>query len=558
MRYQLSLLFTLFLAGYAMAQNTPYKYQSPLDSLLAAQKVGPQEPGFAVCILAHDQIVYEYQAGLSNLATQKAIGAETIFNIGSVSKQFTATCILLLEEAGKLSRTDPIQKYVPELPDFGQPITLDHLIGHTSGLYPHIDVLNLRKKFKNRFLEPAFVFSFYQKSPEFSFQPGSDFAYNNTAYLLLSIVIERVSGMSSGQYMDKNIFQPLGMRHARFCLEETEGLTDGTTSYEYKTAKKRYKKSKAIHNMLGATGVHCSLRDLALWQQNFDHNRLGKGNPELIRQMETSYVLADGSSTHYGAGLVTKNYRGLPTIEHGGGWNSFLVQCRRFPEQGISVLVASNNDRYVPFPIADAICDKLFDFKPLPPKSDSNLGLLNVHRQQLEGSYLSFNNRLRYVRCDADTLKIRLDESSSKRELSLRFEPDLSTDTLLTFLDPSQQYPLQFVLRANGQIPGFYWDGGDYFQCRRYFEKLDTTSILAAQWTGKYKGAEFDQKLRIRAKGNSGALKLKPVVFLGYTLDPITPSVYKMRGERIIVRFSEKGFVLGHDWVSNLNFSKIR
>jgi len=558
MRYFLPTLFTLVLLSSCFSQKTAWRFQSQLDSLLAAQKVESQEPGFAVCIVDHDRIVYEYQAGLSNLATQKPIKAETIFNIGSVSKQFTATCILLLEEAGKLSRTDPVQKYIPELPDFGQPITLNHLIGHTSGLYPHIDVLNLRKKFKNRFLKPSFVFSFYQKSPAFSFQPGTDFAYNNTAYLLLSIVIERVSGMSPGVYMEKNIFQPLGMHHARFCLVETEGLTDGTTSYQYRAAKKRYKKNKAIHNMLGATGVHCSLRDLALWQQNFDHNRLGKGNPELIRQMETSYVLADGSSTHYGVGLVIKNYRGIPTVEHGGGWNDFLLQCRRFPEQGVSVLVASNNDRYIPFPIADAICDKLFDFKPLTPKSDSNLGLLKAHRQQLEGSYLSFNNRLRYIRCDADTLMIRLDESSSKREISLRFEPDLSTDTLLTFLDPSQQYPLQFVLQGNGQVPGFYWDGGDYFQCRRFFEKLDTTPTSARQWVGKYSGTEFSQKLRIRAKGNARALKLKPVVFLGYTLDPISPSVYKVRGERIIVRFSKKGFVLGHDWVSNLNFSKIR
>lgn len=558
MRYFLVPFFSLFFLSPCFAQKTTWRFQSQLDSLLAAQKVGPQDPGFAVCIVEHDQIVYEFQSGLSNISMRKAIDKETIFNLGSVSKQFTAACILLLEEEGKLSRTDPVQKYLPELPDFGHTITLDHLIGHTSGLYGHIDVLNLRKKFKNKFLEPKFVFSFYQNSPSLSFPPGTDFAYNNTAYQLLSMVIERVSGMPTDKYMDQNIFQPLGMRHARFCLPEEEGLPDGTTSYEYVSKKKRFKKTKAIYNMLGATGVHCSLRDLALWQQNFAHNKLGKGDPELVRKMETSYTLTDGHSTHYGAGLVIKNYRGIPTIEHGGGWNSFLVQCRRFPEQGINVLVASNNDRYVPFPIADAICDKLLIFKPLLPQTGSNLESMKIQPQQLEGSYLSFNNRLRHIRLDADTLKVRLDESSSKKEISFRFDPDLSTDTLLTFLDPSRQYPLQFVLRANGQVPGFYWDGGDYFQCRRYFEKLDTASFSVKKWVGKYQGTEFKQNIRIRSRRNAEGLKLKPVVFLGYTLDPITPSVYKMRGERIIVRFSEKGFVLGHDWVSNLNFSKNR
>jgi len=384
------LCLVLFESGYA--QNTTWKFQTVLDSLLLTKAVGANNPGFAVCVVENDKIVYERQTGLANLELQKPITAKTLFNIGSVAKQFTATCIFLLEEQGKLRRSDSIQKYIPELPDFGETITLDQLIGHLSGIYGHVDALNFKTQFKNRFLRESYVFDFYRDWPKLSFPSGTDFAYNNTAYMLLSIVVERASGMKTSDFMDKNIFQPLGMQQTKFCLIEADGLTDGTVSYTYQAGKRRYKKTDDTHNMLGATGIHCSLQDLALWQNNFAHNRLGKGDPNLIRQMETSYTLMDGTPTHYGAGLVLKNYRGIPTIEHGGGWNSFLLQCRRFPEQGISVLVASNNDRSNPFPIADAICDKLFDFKPLPEKTTSNLGQLKIPVQNLEGQYLSFNN----------------------------------------------------------------------------------------------------------------------------------------------------------------------
>lgn len=548
-------LFSLFFLTSGFSQNTDWKFQSQLDSLLATKGLGAHAPGFAVCLIEKGQIVYEYQCGLANLERQKPITANTIFNIGSVAKQFTAACILLLEEQGKLLRSDPIQKFIPELPDFGQTITLDHLIGHQSGIYGHISVLNMRVKYKNSFLREPYIFSFYQKSPQLSFSTGTDFAYNNTAYQLLSMVIERVSGMETGDFMQKNIFQPLGMDHTQFCLIEAEGLTDGTVSYTFKARKKRYKKTNNTHNMLGATGVHCSMRDLALWQNNFDHNRLGKGDPEFIRKMETSYRLNDGTPTHYGMGLVLKNYRGIPTIEHGGGWNSFLLQCRRFPKHGISLLVVSNNDHSNPFRIADEICDKLFDFKPIPKTEESNLGQMTIPVHNLVGNYLSLNNRLRRVRLDSDTLKLRMEEYSTKREIALRFDPALSSDTLLTFSDPTMGYPVQFSLHPNGQVRGFYWDGGDYFQCRQFFEKLDETPVSVKKWTGKYTGIEFDQKIRIRRSTKKGSLKLKPIFFLRYHLDPITPSVFIVRGDRTIVRFSEKGLVLGDEWVSNLHFS---
>ncbi len=371
-------------------------------------------------------------------------------------------------------------------------------------------------------------------------------------------MIERVSGMSTAAFMEQNIFHPLGMEHATFKLIEGDALTDGTVSYTYLKGKNRFKKTNKTHNMLGATGVHCTLRDLSLWQSNFEHNRLGKGDPGLMRQMEAMYSLKDGTPIHYGAGLFLKNYRGLPTIEHGGGWNSFLMQNRRFPDQGISIIVASNNDLSSPFPIADAICDQLFSFKNNPPRVASGLGQLKIPVSSLEGKYLSFNNRLRHVRKDADTLKIRLDESASRREIAIVLDPKGCSDSLLNFMDPITGYQVQFIVGAQGRINGFFWEGGDYFQCRRFYEKLDDNPVSAKQWVGKYKVDQFPQKVRIRQGWNQGSLKMKPVFFMSYQLIPVTGTVFSVKGERLLLRFTEHGFLLGDDWVSNLKFSKLK
>ncbi|MBL7810209.1 MAG: beta-lactamase family protein, partial [Saprospiraceae bacterium] len=331
MRILLVLCFLWIAYPESTAQNANWKFRQPLDSLLQTYSLGKQAPGFAVCIVEHGKIVYEFQTGLANLDQNNPITSNTIFNIGSVSKQFTAACVALLQEQGKLRLTDPVHKYIPELPDFGAEITLNHLISHTSGLHGHIDVMNLAMKYKNERLQPKAIFDFYRKMPTLAFPPGTDFAYNNTAYQLLSIVIERVSGMSTAEFMQKEIFTPLGMKDTRFCLLESEGMPDGTVSYRYQERRKQYIKDNKTHNMLGATGVHCTLRDLALWQDNFDRNTLVKSNPAFFSEMELMYLLNDNTRTHYGRGLLVKQYKGKKTVEHGGGWNSFLIQSRRFP-----------------------------------------------------------------------------------------------------------------------------------------------------------------------------------------------------------------------------------
>lgn len=551
--FALNFLWLAFSVCYAQSSN--WNFRHSLDSLLQSYSLGKQAPGFAVCIVENGTIVYEYQTGMANLELNRPINANTIFNIGSVSKQFTAACVSILQEQGKLRLTDPVSIYIPELPDFGAEITINHLISHTSGLHGHIDVMNLAMKYKNERLQPQAIFNFYRKMPVLAFAPGTDFAYNNTAYQLLSIIIERVSGMPTADFMQQEIFTPLGMKDTRFCLLESDGLPDGTVSYSYQKGRKNFRKNIRSHNMPGATGVHCTLRDLARWQDNFDRNVLVKSNPGFFSEMELMYLLNDNTRTHYGRGLLIKEYKGKKTVEHGGGWNSFLIQTRRFPEEGINILVASNNLKSSPFPVADAISDHILSFQSPLGKVGSRLDSLPVPVSELCGKYIAYNNKIRMIRVDGDTLKIRLDESPEGKELPLLFIPHKSTDTLLTFWDPSISVPLIFRLNANKQITGFTWEGGDYFRCKRWFEKLDESPSPTRQWVGRYKTGFYPKKVRVKKKGNS--LVLKPVFFLRYPLEQISPTVFKIRKDGVVIRFTSSGFILGDEWVKNLKFSRI-
>lgn len=555
MRFYFLLLFQLVFVVSARSQQPEWRFEATLDSLLKKYDPGPEKPGFVVCILEKGAIVYERQFGLANLEQKKPMRAETVFNLGSITKQFIATGILLLEEQGKLKRSDPIQKYLPELPDFGQPITLDHLISHTSGLYSFIEVSNLHRKYKNKYLQPKALFAFYQGFPQSAFPVGTDFFYNNSAYAMLKIVLERVSGMPAGDFLQQQIFQPLGMKNARFCLDESEGIPDGCTSYSFNESKKKYKHPKPIQNLAGATGVFCNLHDLAQWQFNFEHNHLGKGGPELIRQMETTHYLNNGASVHYGAGLFLKTYRGIPVVEHGGGWNEFLVQSRRFPESGISVLVASNNPVSNPFRIADAICDKFFVFPDTMRAFDP--GKLPLPSAQFEGIFLSANNRLRLVRMDADTLKIYNKQLGSKKYVSLRYEPTKSSDTLFTFSEIRSGELVQFVAGEDKHIKGFYWAGGDYFVCRRFYERQVQRRLTYAQKTGVYRIQGQKMKIRIKQGLFKRQLKISPAPFVSFRLEPLSDALYRVVGdESLLVRFDGTHMILGGYEVPNLIFTK--
>lgn len=552
------LSFFLWAVGfYAAGQSAKWSFQASIDSLLAAHPASPDEPGFAVCIVDDGGIVYERQYGLSDVARHKPMTATTSFNIGSITKQFTAAAILLLEEQGKLRRTDDIRRYIPELPDLGYAITINHLIAHTSGIHSLPEVVSMSGKVSNKKMTLDYLLKWLQKNPVLAFRPGTDFSYSNSAYMLLLCIVERASGMSAEAYMTLQIFEPLGMKSAKLALRESDGMPEGHPSYYLIKNGKKFKKSGSYFNALGATGLHCNLRDLALWQLNFEHNKLGKEGQAFISKMETSYALDNGASTHYGAGLILKNYHDLPVVEHSGGWNGFLIQCRRFPKERLSVIVASNNDKHSPFVLTDLICDQIFSYKKDTTTTASGMASLPIDPNALVGTFLSDRNAVRYVKRSGDTLWISSRNSPQKR-IVLQYDPTSLSDTAIVFKEAKTGIPVQFVYDKAKKIRGMHWEGGGYFVVRRFYEKLQPPTGVKFQYAGRYSADYFGRKLTIRQHRKSGKFFVKPVFFMKYRLEQLSDSIFAVRDQDVIFRFSGDKVAIGDHWVSNIWLRRTR
>lgn len=552
-------LLSWFLAANSMAQPPRWVFTAALDSIILDAKYRPENPGFAVMVIQNGQIVYERQRGMANVEKNLPMRAETMFNIGSITKQFTAAAIFLLEEKGLLRLSDPVQKHLPELPDFGATITLQHLMSHTSGIPDHFEIANMQNRFSNSLCDFDKMVKVLQAAPELSFQPGSDFAYCNTGYMLLAMVVERVSGLSMHDYAVQHIFHPLGMERSNFFQHDKDGLPDGTTSYSVQAKKGKFKHEKPYPNAVGATGVQTTLRDFFLWDQNFYHNRLGSHS--LIEKMETSALLNDGSPTQYGGGLLLKSFQGHKMVSHGGGWVSFLMEYRRFPDLGIGILVASNNDFSNPFLLADAICQRILpkiEVATLPQKTPSQPP---VAIQNLEGTFLSASNFIRRVKTNGTNLLVSIPKSDGEESLlRLDFIEKSNTGNTLTFRDERGEKVI-FQLDSTGQKTlGFWWAGGHYFQVRRFYKKLDAPAVgrSTLPFIGKYRSESRKQTLRIRRDRRTGGLKLKPVFFMKYPLEPIGGGAFKVRGEPIVIRFQEQEMIVGNDWANGLRLKKIK
>ena len=296
-------------------------------------------PGCAVGVSKDGREVLTRAYGSADLEHGIANTPETVFEAGSVSKQFTASAILLLAQAGKLKVDDPVDTYIPELPDYGTPVTLRHLLHHTSGLrdwgtlavamgmprgsrvYTHADVLDIMSR---------------QKA--LNFPPGSEYLYNTGAYNLLAIVVERVSGKTFAQFTRERIFAPLGMTQTEWRDDYTRVVKGRAIAYERKADG--YHMQMPFENVHGNGGLLTTVGDLLRWNRNFTTERVG--GRALVTELQRRGRLTDGLEIAYARGLEVSMYRGLPEVRHSGvtaGYRAFLT---RYPSQALSVAVLCN------------------------------------------------------------------------------------------------------------------------------------------------------------------------------------------------------------------------
>jgi CubicO group peptidase (beta-lactamase class C family) len=325
-----------------------------VDALFAAWDK-PTSPGAALAVIRDGAIVYKEGYGMAKLEDGIAMTPDKIFDIGSVSKQFTATCVVMLVREGKVSLDDDVRKYIPELPDYGTPITLRHLLHPTSGLRDYNALLELAG-FRDDSDCPNVdeALEVIRRQKKLNYAPGTEYSYTNTGYFLLGQIVERVSGKSLNAFAQERIFKPLGMTHTIYQDDHTQIVMNRATGYDPVENGKGFRLDMSNWDETGDGNVYTSVEDLYLWDQAFYNGKLGA---DVMDMLQTTGTLASGKKIDYAFGLVVTEYKGLKVVEHGGSWAGFRAALVRFPDERFSVICLANLGTMDPFGLCLKVAD---------------------------------------------------------------------------------------------------------------------------------------------------------------------------------------------------------
>ncbi len=365
-------LFAAFaFSGRASGQAYPQTDLTAQVDELFAEWDTVDSPGAVVGIFKGGRIIYARGYGVANLDYGIPLVPQSVLRIGSISKQFAAMCIAILAEQGKLSFDDDIRTYLPEMPDYGEPITIRHLLHHTSGIREYLTLVELIGKPEGSGFgyTTRELLDLLARQQELNFRPGDRHSYTNSGYFLLAEIVTRVSGMAASAFAQENVFAPLGMKNTRFYDDPDAIIPNLSMGYSPKRDG-GYRLDILRSDVIGDLGVVTTIEDFLRWDNNFYDNRLGEGTQDLIEMMFMRGRTNDGDELSYALGLGFGSYRGLRTMSHGGSAVGYVAEFLQFPDQRFSVVVLSNSSSFRPGRLARNITDLyLADQLEEPPVS---------------------------------------------------------------------------------------------------------------------------------------------------------------------------------------------
>ncbi len=306
---------------------------------LFAEFTRPGSPGCALGVLIDGKLVYKNGFGLANLEYDIPITPSSVFHVASMSKQFTAMAALLLEDSGRISLDDPISRYLPNCPEYAEAVSVRHLIHHTSGLRSDLVLLIMAGWRLEDVITNGDVMELFRKQQGLNFQPGEQFSYSGTGYLVLASIIEQVTGQSLDSYCRQMIFEPLGMNQTFFNDDYLRVVKDRVYAY-YEDGENSYQKAVLSCGLTGGTGLFTSVEDLALWDENFYTGKVG--GLSLLNQMSRRALLNSGEEIDYGCGLFLIQYAGRDVVAHGEDGAGIHCFMMRIPDEHLTVAILGN------------------------------------------------------------------------------------------------------------------------------------------------------------------------------------------------------------------------
>jgi len=518
--YRLRTILTAILLLIFVSAAIADKKTDAVDKLFS-QWDKKDTPGCALAVVKDGKIIYKQGYGLANLELDIPITPQSVFYIGSVSKQFVTMCIALLAKQKKLSLDDDIRKYVPELPDYGAPITVRHLIHHTSGLRDYLTLLEIAGIDYGTYHEDDVV-ELIARQKELNFAPGEEYLYSNSGYFLLAAIVERVSGKSLREFAEQNIFNPLGMKNSHF-HDDYRMLIKNRASGYFPAEKGKYKNFISTFDCV-------------------------KGKLNCGKELDYAFALSIGK------------YKGLKTVGHGGALGGYRSAFVRFPEQNFSVICLSNLSSFNPSRLAQQVADIYLtdhfkeETQPLS-KPAEKVKFITLQRKELQdkaGAYIDPKTGA-FRRLDLRGNALILEMSGQRLTLAAVNETEFKVlkapvDTVIKFEKQKKGKPMLMHIYREREKSETY----------ESFKLVKPTPEQLKEYTGDYYSDELQVTFRLALK--EGKLHFVHKNAPESPLQPTLKDKFTERGYRInFIRDEEKkltGFTLDAGRVKNLRFDK--
>lgn len=406
-----SILFSfVFLLTFSVNAQLSQSQIQQIDSLFLDWN-SSNHPGGSIGVMQNGKLVFSKAYGLASIEYEVANTTETLFNIASVSKQFTAMGIVLLHLEGKLSIDDNIRKHLPEMPEFTEKITIRHMLHHTSGMRSLHGLLGLAGWRYDDMRSNDDLMRFMVLQQELNFEPGSEYLYCNTGYMFMATIIERITNEKFADWMKKRIFEPLGMNNTYVEDNYRNVVSNNATSY-YINSDGSYNRAIDFWNYVGSGNMHSTTQDMLLWLENFSNPT--SGWEDAFKLMETQDKFNNGGNNNYAFGVILDRFKDLKRIQHGGSIGAYRSFIASFPERKLSIAILCNFSTSTSGK-SNQITDIVLDIEESESSANAStltpplLKTIQLSTQELEKFTHSFWNPLSYyvrkIYVEDDTLR---------------------------------------------------------------------------------------------------------------------------------------------------------
>lgn len=492
MKKYLSLLIIFLNAVHCDAQSLPDSLTKKIDNLFAKWNT-PASPGCVIGVIRNDSIIYAKGFGMADLEHAIPITPSTIFYMCSVSKQFTGYSIVLLARQGKIKLDEDVQAYLPWVPDFGKKISVRNLLNHTSGLRDDISLSEISGLGMDGMLTQDLAINIIKRQRKLNFNPGEQYAYSNSNYVLLAEIVKAASGQSFRAFADSAIFKPLGMTHSYFQDDYSELIKDRAFSYGAVDSSHFNNNYQNVYT-LGDGGLFTNLTDMAKWASNFTNPKAG--DKKDITQLTEKGKLKNGEQINYALGISVGEYKGWREFAHSGGLAGYRTFVSILPDLKMGFLVFSNVGNFNSTAKLHQVADLFIAGNKTKEKvvPDNLMPFLKdtVMLKKLEADYISDNGFRFKFRVSSGKAYIDRDGQSNLLQQNDKDTFSVTDNPKVKFyFGKSKDKKTDGLFTPSGQLPQPF---------KKYDSNIKQTDEILKKYAGTYYSQELDCSYNIIVK----------------------------------------------------------